>query len=307
MNKRTAILGVSWGLSMLAAVWIAAQWRANMPETATSGAVAPVTPETPAPVPDGETHSPDALQAEIESLRAQVAALEQARLDQGKKYLLLSLEKWTDAGGRVPLTEADARNVWDHYMELIGRHPGLDSIEDSIRLYGMFLAAGEPGIQFLGKVLTDVQRSENERDAAEEILTLLCTPASYAALLRYQPALFPEEDYPYDALVPHLERLPTDQVRGGFSVLLNQVRRDLASEGGQSPCEVLGLLAFTHRDGEARLLLRDRRLLGEDAASMIPLAQASGSSEARDFVESLARGHTSEEVRQQAQNVLDAW
>ncbi|MCF6284737.1 MAG: hypothetical protein L3K26_06075 [Candidatus Hydrogenedentes bacterium] len=306
MNKRNILLVISWGLSILIAVWCTANWNRPSQETAAGFATEQLVNPVSASIPGEETLALP-LQAEIDSLRAELAVMEQERQDMGKKYLALSLEKWADNDGRVPATEADARKLWEEGVTSL-TEGGLDSIEENLRTYGRFVSLGKVGIRFLGSIINDPQRSSEEREAARDMLQLESSPASYAALLGYLPLRVPEDNYPYGSLEVHLERLPTYEVRSGFPRLLNQIRHDLASKGGENPTAVLGHLAFTHGDGGARQMLRDRRLLKQpNVWPMLQIARKDGTAEARNFIQFIAQGHENEKQRQQAQQLLDNW
>ena len=292
MNKRTALLGLTWALSIAITAWLAAHWTSAQ-EVAPIPEVRETDSPTTPPVPEDT--------AELDALRAKVAELESGQMEMLKRYLSLSLEQWAENGERVPATEADAEAMWENLKV------GAGTIEGEIRLFTRFAVLGDPAARYLGKVITNRELEQEERDTALEMLSLICTPASYQALLGYQLELFPDAPYPYDSFVGLLELLPTDQVRFSFPALLNRVRVDMDLPDGHGLDALLGQIAFTHGDGQARVMLGDRRLMSQGITSLIRIAQSSGNSEARAFVESVAREHTDESMREQARTALYAW
>lgn len=291
MNKRTVLLGIAWALSIAITAWVTANWKPTHE-------VAPdlKTPESAAsaPVPASE-----AL-AELEALRSEIAELKANETEMGMRYLSLSLEKWAENGGRVPVTEADAARMWENMNSA-----GSSTIEGEIRRFTQFVMLGDVGAGYLGKVINDPEKEQIERDGALEYLSLMCTPESYDALLKYRPEIFPDDGFPFDAFAGLVELLPTDQVRDGFPALLAQIRSSLDQNIGREPIDLLGEIAFIHGDGQARVMLGDRRLMSLNVSGLIQLAEQSGNSEARAFVESVAREHTDESMREQARIALD--
>ncbi len=200
MNKRTALLGVVWALSIAVTAWLTAQGAS---------------PQKAAPIPEArETISPAILPvpedtAELEALRAKVAELEAEQMRMVKRYLSLSLEQWAENGGRMPATEADVEARWEEFLAAERGDGSLD-FDGKIRRFIQFAFLGDPVARYLGKVIGDREREQEERDAALQMLSLICTPASYQALLSYQPEFFPDAPYPYDIFAGLLELLPTD-------------------------------------------------------------------------------------------------
>lgn len=293
MNKRTTLLGIAWVLSIAITAWVTATWRpihevardSNSPENAAS-----------APV-----HASDPL-AELEVLRSEIAELKAQQTEMGMHYLSLSLEKWAENGGRAPVTETDAAQMWENR-----EGSGASTMDREIRRLIQFVMLGDVGARYLGKLINNPEIDADERGSALELLGWICTPASYQALLGYRPEQFPDDGYPFDAIVGLVELLPTDQVRDGFPVLLARIRGSLDENIGREPIDLLGEIAFIHGDGQARVMLGDRRLMSLNVSGLIQLAQASGNSEARAFVESVAREHTDESMRDAARAALEAW
>ncbi len=293
MNKRTALLGIAWALSIAITAWVTANWNPT-------DEVAPdlKTPEPAASVP---VPASEAL-AELEALRSEIAELKANETEMGMRYLSLSLEKWAENEGRVPVTEADAARMWENRDSA-----GSTTIEGEIRRFTQFVMLGDAGARYLGKVINDPEKEQIERDGALEYLSLICTPESYQALLKYRPELFPDDAYPFEGFTGLVEMLPTDQVRDGFPTLLAQIRSGLDRNIGREPIDLLGEIAFIHGDGQARVMLGDRRLMSLDVSGLIQLAEQSGNSEARVFVENVAREHAEESIRDQARAALDTW
>lgn len=293
MKKRAALFGIAWAASIAITAWLAAHRtpaHEMAPALETSESAAGLTPPTP-----------DVL-GELDALRAEIAELKAKETEMGMRYLSLSLEKWAENGGRVPVTEADAARMWENRDS-----SGASTMDGEIRRFTQFVMLGDAGARYLGKVINDPEKEQLERDGAFEYLGLMCTPASYQSLLSYRPELFPDDDYPFDAFAGLVELLPTDRVRDGFPALLAQIRGSLDENIGRGPIDLLGELAFIHGDGQARVILGDRRLMSLNVSGLIQLAERSGNSEARAFVESVAREHADESMREQARAALEAW
>lgn len=262
----------------------------------------PPPPSSPAPGSSGAASARTALtaeQKEVENARLRVLVSEALRL------LASGKATSSDVASPPPPRNANVAQLWQTELDRIWQaRADLDAKQ---ALAQKMAELGRAGIDFLVNTARNRSLDVFERDTAVRVLSLIRSRDALAAVIKLREPDVMELDYPYDLVMLQAASLPTSDVRAFIPEILRQVNQELGSDtlAPERP-ELLAILALAHGDRQAQALLYDERILHDNLAGAVMVANDIHSPQARQFLDWVGERGAGGPVGDLS-SVLEAW
>ena len=218
-----------------------------------------------------------------------------------------------DGGPRADFSPDGIQALWRHgarAFDIAKAGPDwLGGLEELVELAVDFAAAGEPGIDALVAAATNAAGSDEERELALTVLSVLPHPKAIATLFSYatRPGTATSQDTE-ENLWRQVRRLPTADVAPYVADLNGRLAQKLTERQPLAPGErrMLADLALKHDSLEAIRLLRDTLVWG----NIDPVLTEAGvlhTEQARAFVQEVGETHAESRYRAKAAELLRDW
>jgi len=309
---RVYLLGVCWGMSLLAAAGFTWWWTAQTSLPARQALDAHPDSILGNPI-GGETDT------RIADLEKEIDELQRTREQLLRDYLALGLRQAfenapaAESGGpeTPPLNPPEIETLWNERVAVMETASDWgDSVEAMAALVTHLAALGEPGVRFLvQKIRESDEDSEPDRDDLLMILSWMPHPSALGAILDFQDSPLIEPSDRYEVLSTRLRLQGPDSAAAATARLVDELSGQLGQrdEASDERMGLLAILALVREDGRAFTLLRDMRVQHENVREALNVASHAHSERARAFVEDVAQYHADAEQRQRAEEMLSNW